>query len=70
MYPLHLLLALAQEKEGIVRPVLEKCGVHPDAIVSEATSLIGITGKLELLVGGAAQVDAALNTLKAAGVKV
>src|SRR5215472_11140730 len=36
MFPLHLLIALAQEKEGIVRPVLEKCGVHPDAIVSEA----------------------------------
>src|SRR5262249_23033457 len=34
--PLHLLAALAEEKEGIVRPVLEKCGVHPDAIVSEA----------------------------------
>jgi len=36
MYPLHLLAALAQEKEGIVRPVLEKCGLHPDAIVTEA----------------------------------
>src|ERR1700692_1511064 len=36
MFPLHLLLALAEEKEGIVRPVLEKCGVHPDAIISEA----------------------------------
>ena len=40
MFPLHLLAALAEEKEGIVRPVLEKCGVHPDAIVSEATHLI------------------------------
>jgi len=36
MFPLHLLIALAEEKEGIVRPVLEKCGVHPDAIISEA----------------------------------
>ncbi|HXK07816.1 MAG TPA: ATP-dependent chaperone ClpB [Verrucomicrobiae bacterium] len=36
LFPLHLLAALAEEKEGIVRPVLEKCGVHPDAIVSEA----------------------------------
>ena len=36
MYPLHLLVALAEEKEGIVRPVLEKCGAHPDAIVAEA----------------------------------
>ena len=35
LFPLHLLIALAQEREGIVRPVLEKCGVQPDAIVSE-----------------------------------
>src|SRR3954452_15993781 len=39
MSPLHLLIALAEEKEGIVRPVLEKCGVQPDAIVAEATRL-------------------------------
>jgi ATP-dependent Clp protease ATP-binding subunit ClpB len=43
LFPLHLLIALAQEKEGIVRPVLEKCGVHPDAVVSEAQrTLIGL----------------------------
>ncbi|MGO9260872.1 MAG: ATP-dependent chaperone ClpB [Bryobacteraceae bacterium] len=41
MFPLHLLIALAEEKEGIVRPVLEKCGVHPDAIVSEARRMLG-----------------------------
>jgi ATP-dependent Clp protease ATP-binding subunit ClpB len=41
MYPLHLLVALAEEKEGIVRPVLEKCGVHPDAVVTEARRLLG-----------------------------
>src|SRR5579862_5406343 len=41
MFPLHLLIALAEEKEGIVRPLLEKCGVHPDAIVSEARRLLG-----------------------------
>ncbi|HUO31718.1 MAG TPA: AAA family ATPase, partial [Bryobacteraceae bacterium] len=35
LYPLHLLVALAQEREGIVRPVLEKCGIQPDAIVAE-----------------------------------
>ena len=40
MYPLHLLIALAEEKEGIVRPVLEKCGVQPDAIVAEATRML------------------------------
>src|SRR5580692_5931905 len=45
MFPLHLLVALAEEKEGIVRPVLEKCGVHPDAIVSEARRLLGTLPK-------------------------
>jgi ATP-dependent Clp protease ATP-binding subunit ClpB len=40
MFPLHLLIALAEEKEGIVRPVLEKCGVHPDAIVAEARNML------------------------------
>src|SRR5215475_13493470 len=39
MYPLHLLIALADEKEGIVHPVLEKCGVRPDAVVAEARRL-------------------------------
>jgi len=39
MFPLHLLIALAEEKEGIVRPVLEKCGVQPEAIIAEAQSL-------------------------------
>src|SRR5438874_455184 len=36
IHPVHLLLALAAEKEGVVRPVLEKCGVQPAAIVQEA----------------------------------
>ena len=40
MYPLHLLIALAEEQEGIVRPVLEKCGVQPDAILAEAKRLL------------------------------
>src|SRR5690348_2259128 len=40
MFPLHLLIALAQDREGIVRSVLEKAGAHPDAIVSEATRLL------------------------------
>src|ERR1043166_1194459 len=45
IFPLHLLIALAQEKEGIVRPVLEKCGVHPDAVVTEAQRMIGSVPK-------------------------
>ncbi|MDQ6677563.1 MAG: AAA family ATPase, partial [Acidobacteriota bacterium] len=39
VHPLHLLIALVQDREGIVRPVLEKCGVQPEAILSEAERL-------------------------------
>jgi ATP-dependent Clp protease ATP-binding subunit ClpB len=39
IFPLHLLVALAEEKEGIVRPVLAKCNVQPDAIVAEGRRL-------------------------------
>ena len=45
MFPLHLLIALAEEKEGIVRPVLEKCGVQPDAIVAEAERMLATLPK-------------------------
>src|SRR5215471_5171673 len=41
MFPLHLLIALAEEKEGVVRPVLEKTGVRPDALLSEAQRMLG-----------------------------
>jgi ATP-dependent Clp protease ATP-binding subunit ClpB len=40
IFPLHLLMALAQEKEGVVGPVLEKIGVQPDAISAEAERLL------------------------------
>src|SRR5712691_8838906 len=36
IHPIHLLLALANEKEGVVRPILETCGVQPEAILKEA----------------------------------
>jgi ATP-dependent Clp protease ATP-binding subunit ClpB len=36
VHPLHLLIALIREKEGIVRPVLEKCGVQTEPMVAEA----------------------------------
>src|SRR6266851_9626302 len=35
IHPVHLLLALANEKEGVVRPVLEKCGVQPAALLQD-----------------------------------
>jgi ATP-dependent Clp protease ATP-binding subunit ClpB len=40
IFPLHLLVALADEKEGVVRPVLEKVGVRPDALLAEARRLM------------------------------
>ena len=40
MFPLHLLISLADEHEGIVKPLLEKCGVQPAAIVAEARRLL------------------------------
>jgi ATP-dependent Clp protease ATP-binding subunit ClpB len=46
IHPLHLLIALANEKEGIVRPVLEKCNVQPDAILSEAGRLLETLPKI------------------------
>ncbi len=45
LFPVHLLMALAGEQEGIARPLLEKCNVHPDAIVAEAEHLLGILPK-------------------------
>jgi ATP-dependent Clp protease ATP-binding subunit ClpB len=44
--PLHLLIALASEREGIVRPVLEKCDVHPDAVVLEAERMLSEAPKV------------------------
>ena len=35
IHPIHLLLALAGEKEGVVRPVLEKCGVTTAALLQD-----------------------------------
>jgi len=46
MFPLHLLIALAEEKEGIVRPVLEKCGAHPEAVLSEARRMAATLPKV------------------------
>ena len=45
VHPMHLLVALAQESEGIVRPVLEKCGVQPAAIVAEGERQLGALPK-------------------------
>jgi len=44
--PLHLLISLASEREGIVRPVLEKCDVHPDGVVLEAERMLSSVPKV------------------------
>src|SRR5580692_7001551 len=46
MQPVHLLISLATEKEGIVRAVLEKCGAPPDAVIQEASSLLNSLPKV------------------------
>jgi ATP-dependent Clp protease ATP-binding subunit ClpB len=40
IFPLHLLIALIRDGESIVRPVLEKTDVHPDAIAKEAERML------------------------------
>ncbi len=61
--PLHLLAALLEDKEGIVPPVLEKIGIGPQAVLSEAYSAIERLPKVSG--GGAAQatLSSALNQL-------
>ncbi len=54
VHPLHLLTALVEEREGIVRPVLEKCGVQPAAIIAEAERLLQTIPKV--VSGGPPQV--------------
>jgi ATP-dependent Clp protease ATP-binding subunit ClpB len=41
VHPLHLLIALLQEQDGIVGVVLSKIGVQPAAILAEAQRLLG-----------------------------
>ncbi|HLI35282.1 MAG TPA: ATP-dependent chaperone ClpB [Terriglobia bacterium] len=50
--PLHLLLALVQQQEGIVPAILARLGVSPTAVIAETEKAIGALPK----VGGAADV--------------
>jgi ATP-dependent Clp protease ATP-binding subunit ClpB len=68
VHPVHLLISLAQEREGIVRPVLENCGIQPDALLAEAQRLLAAIPK----VTGAQQgqyVSPALNQVLEAAFK-
>ncbi len=51
LLPIHLLLALAEDKEGIIVPLLQKIGVPTDQLLHSARQAIGTLPK----VSGAAQ---------------
>ena len=55
LQPVHLLLALIEDREGIVPPVLEKVGASVEAIASEARALIDRLPKVSG--GGATQAS-------------
>src|SRR5512143_702569 len=52
LLPMHLLVALLEDREGIVAPVLEKVGAGPEAILSQANTILE---DLPRVSGGAAQ---------------
>ncbi len=52
LMPVHLVAALIEDREGIVPPVLEKIGIGPQAVLSEAYRLIESLPKVS---GGASQ---------------
>jgi len=52
LLPMHLLVALLEDREGIVAPVLEKVGAGPQAILAQANQVLE---DLPRVSGGAAQ---------------
>src|SRR5215831_3810627 len=46
LFPLHLLIALADQREGIVQNVLAKCDVQPAAVLHEARRMLGTVPKV------------------------
>ena len=52
LLPLHLLAALLEDREGIVAPVLEKIGMGPQAVLSQANAALE---RLPRVSGAAAQ---------------
>ena len=54
LVPLHLLAALAEDKEGIVAPILEKIGIGAQAVLHETYQAIDQLPKVS---GGAAQAS-------------
>ncbi len=63
--PVHILAALLQDQEGIIRPLLERVGLSPQTALTEATREIGNLPKVSG--GGATQAhlsDAATQALE------
>ena len=68
LLPLHVLIALAEDREGIVPPVLEKIGANPQAVAAEARRELE---RLPKVSGGGAtepQLSAALSKIVSAPV--
>src|SRR5690349_6081528 len=60
IHPIHLLLALAGEKEGVVRPVLEKCGLTPATLLQDIQKALADVPKVTGTPSGA-HVSPSLN---------
>ncbi len=62
LLPVHLLMALLEDKEGIVPPILEKIGIGPQAVLSDLNKEVE---RLPKVSGGANQpaMSAAMNQL-------
>ena len=39
--PAHILIALTEQKDGVLRPLFEKLGVSPDAVISSMNEILG-----------------------------
>ncbi|HUG82775.1 MAG TPA: AAA family ATPase, partial [Bryobacterales bacterium] len=48
----HLLVTLVEQEEGVVKAVLSKCGIHPDAVGQEARGLLEAIPKVTGAEGG------------------
>jgi ATP-dependent Clp protease ATP-binding subunit ClpB len=66
VHPLHLLISLVRDREGIVRPVLEGCGVQPDPLVNEAVRQLATLPKISGQPSGAYVAPSANQVLEGA----
>ncbi len=52
VHPVHLLVALAEEKDGVVRAVLSKCGIAPNVVAEDARKLFNDIPQVQGAQGG------------------